>query len=343
MARYQTNCTLLRSEEIEMKRLLSTILAVIFFAMASSSMAQIPACSSNAPTGITVLAADAQPPSRENGTIDLANFVDIGMYYVQPYYQRKDPATGFMLGGKNPTALVKSLTQINGRSIADLEKEMRPGNMTLAGSVQGFLGNDESLLEVLAADNQTIVEELGLTHQELARHLHAIAALGSWLRHCGKEGEEFVYLGSKFKVSLRSFKGYQYSPFHDGTKTDTDMEIENVATGKKLSCSLLVPYMIERYGFYEGKGTRYRVDPREIIEVLDFLKAKIKTQQSADKLLSYGYSPAALKTWLGSERPVARQFHNAIAQEMDSKLTRIVRSSDVRPGELLAVKYADEN
>jgi hypothetical protein len=30
--------------------------------------------------------------------------------------------------------------------------------------------------------------------------------------------------------------------------------------------------MIERYGFYEGKGTRYRVEPRAVLEVLDFLK-----------------------------------------------------------------------
>jgi hypothetical protein len=29
--------------------------------------------------------------------------------------------------------------------------------------------------------------------------------------------------------------------------------------------------MVERYGFYEGKGTRFRVDPRAIVEVLDFL------------------------------------------------------------------------
>src|SRR5262249_35493691 len=38
--------------------------------------------------------------------------------------------------------------------------------------------------------------------------------------------------------------------------------------------ALLVPYMIERYGFYEGKGTSYRVEPRQVVEVFDFLKTK---------------------------------------------------------------------
>jgi hypothetical protein len=36
--------------------------------------------------------------------------------------------------------------------------------------------------------------------------------------------------------------------------------------------SLLVPEMVERYGFYEGKGTLYRVDLRAAVDVLDFLK-----------------------------------------------------------------------
>ena len=30
--------------------------------------------------------------------------------------------------------------------------------------------------------------------------------------------------------------------------------------------------MVERYGFYEGRGTSYRVDPREIVRVLTFLR-----------------------------------------------------------------------
>ena len=30
--------------------------------------------------------------------------------------------------------------------------------------------------------------------------------------------------------------------------------------------------MIERYGFYEGKGTPYRVDPAKVLEVFDFVK-----------------------------------------------------------------------
>jgi hypothetical protein len=47
--------------------------------------------------------------------------------------------------------------------------------------------------------------------------------------------------------------------------------VTNLETDKKLQFSLLVPHMIERYGFYEGQGTRYRVEPAQILAVLDFL------------------------------------------------------------------------
>src|SRR6516225_3828158 len=68
-------------------------------------------------------------------------------YDIKPVEPKKDAKTGFTVGGKNTTELIRGLTEINGKSIADLEKAMRPG----AASTAGFLGKNEKLLEVLAA------------------------------------------------------------------------------------------------------------------------------------------------------------------------------------------------
>jgi hypothetical protein len=176
---------------------------------------------------------------------------------IEPH---KDPKTGFVVGGKNETALIKKLTEINGIAIAELEKKMKPQALSRAG----FLGEDEKLLSVLAADNSLVVEELGLTHQELARHLQVLAAVGN--------SEAFAYHGRKIKVTVNLNTGFINSPFADGTKTNADIRLHNLANGKKVQYSLLVPLMIERYGFYEGLDTPYRVDPRLVVEVLDFLK-----------------------------------------------------------------------
>jgi hypothetical protein len=150
---------------------------------------------------------------------------------------------------------------------------MRPGAKSKVGSEKGFLGPDERLLNVLATDNRYVVDELGLTHQELAKHLHVLARIGSMFTN-----QEFLYHGRRFKVTGmdRFSAGYQLSAFHDGTKANQEATVHNLDNGKKIAYSLLVPHMIERYGFYEGKGTPYRVDPATVVEVFDFLKRKGK-------------------------------------------------------------------
>src|SRR5262245_31858515 len=56
----------------------------------------------------------------------------LGVGFVEP---KKDDKTGFVVGGKNDTALIRKLAEINGRPIADLETAMRPGAQGEEGSV----------------------------------------------------------------------------------------------------------------------------------------------------------------------------------------------------------------
>jgi hypothetical protein len=215
------------------------------------------------------LLAQVQDPPRDFKDSDLEDFG------IKTVPQKKDPETGFIVGGKNPTSLIRGLTQINGRSIAELEKDMRPGALSDAG----FLGWDEGLLDVLAADNRFVVDESGLTHQELAKHLHAMEAIGARRLKPDKSEAEFLYHGRRYKVEFVYSRGYQDSPFRDGTRHSSNAIVTNVENGAKLSYGLLVPDMIERYGFYEGRGTTYRVEPRQVLEVFDFLKGGMKDKE----------------------------------------------------------------
>lgn len=190
----------------------------------------------------------------------------LGIKMVLP---TKDAKTGFVVAGKNATKLIRGLTAINGQPIAKLEAMMRPKKL----SFSGFLDEDEKLLDVLAADNEFVVGTLGRTHQELARPLLVAGAVGL---KSGKINEwvPFRYHGGRYRVKVICFRGYQESPFRDGTKTNCNATVENLSTRKTLEYSLLVPLMIERYGFYEGPNVPYRVEPRRIAEVFDFLKKK---------------------------------------------------------------------
>lgn len=217
----------------------------------------------------SLIAQSPKPPS-DSGLPDLATYLDLAKHYVAPVLPKKDLKTGFLVGGKNDTSLLRKLTEINGRTIAELENDMRPGAKSDVGSRSGFLGAEEKLLDILAMDNTYVVEELGLTHQELAKHLNAMGSIAFWQSEKKADGP-FRYRGRRFKVTLLLTAGSQPSPFRDGTRSGTNVKVENLDNGKALGYSLLVPHLIERYGFYEGKGTPYRVDPRAVLDVFDFL------------------------------------------------------------------------
>lgn len=221
--------------------------------------------------GLTVTARGGDKPTPEP---DLGEYLDLARFYIKPPAEQRDKKTGFVVGGKNDTALIRKLTSLNGRPIADLEADMRPGAVWakelrakgMFGSEKGFLGGDERLLEVLAADNDYVVGELKLTHQALAAELNAVGSIALWKRKVG-EPSEFTLDGSRFRVTLTAWRGFQHSPFLDDTKTNCDVEVVNLDNRESLSYSLLVPLMVERYGFYEGRGTPYRVEPKKVVAV----------------------------------------------------------------------------
>jgi hypothetical protein len=204
-------------------------------------------------------------PSRAGEPVEDYAKIDPQELGVKPVPAKEDPKTGFVVGGKNATDLIGKLTEIAGRPVAELERSMRPGRLSTAG----FLGKKEGLLDVLAADNRTVVEDMRLTHQRLARPLRVLGAVAA--RDAAEGPKEVTYQGRRFRLKATFFTNKAGSPFDDGTETDCEATVENLDTGKKLTYSLLVPEMIARYGFYEGEGTRFRVDPRKIVEVLDFL------------------------------------------------------------------------
>lgn len=159
--------------------------------------------------------------------------------------------SGFKIGGVNESDLIKGLKEINGQSIQSLEQRMRPNNDSMAG----FLGENENLLDVLVDDNDFVLSQ-GLTHQDLVEPLQ----FAKKFAHKGF-GDTFQYKGGNYKIDLTSWRGMQFSPFEDRTGTDSDATITNLDNGEQLSLSLLIPDMAERYGFYEGKETSYRLEP----------------------------------------------------------------------------------
>ena len=166
-------------------------------------------------------------------------------------------ASGFAIGGVNESSLIRNLKSINNISIEELERRMRPR----ADARAGFLGEDASLLDALSNDNDFVLAQ-GLTHQALAHPLKYTMYISENL-----QAENFTLNGIPFGIEDVRTKGFQESPFRDSTSSSVDATVTNLLTRASVTFSYLHPHMIERYGFYEGRGTTYRVEPSQIIKV----------------------------------------------------------------------------
>ncbi len=179
---------------------------------------------------------------------------------------------GFRIGGINATAIIRALASLEGCPIPTLEARMRPGNKARNGSLAGFLGSEESLLAVMAADNEHVLKA-GTTH-------HAIAVVMSNAADeiVGGDREGTVTInGVIFRRTVDSSNGVQQSPFVDAKTFPRDVypgnniTIVNSQNGASITFAAILPALIDRYGFYEGHGTSYRVAPADILRVFPFL------------------------------------------------------------------------
>jgi hypothetical protein len=166
---------------------------------------------------------------------------------------------------------------------------MRPGR----DSDAGFLGPKERLGNVLKEDAATLAE-LQLSRSALADRLRQLLdARGSAFEAreprprpaeeeieivAGPDGE-LVRVAGRFDVTFVHYWGWQDCPWRglgpwgcrNGVQyyATVDWEIANLRTGRCLSGPGLIVHLIAAHGFFEGKESPYRVDPRALAEVLE--------------------------------------------------------------------------
>lgn len=176
---------------------------------------------------------------------------------------------------------------ITGRPVADITAEARPEQ----ASRTGFVAQDEDVLSVIRGDNR-LVTRLELTHRQLARPLFEVFNL--ILRDLELYRREVfgpnniatvLYSGHEIHIEASGGKGWQQSIFADEVQGYWEIKIwrqptygeerylrdryghlpqEQLAELVEMLTSIhtgeMVPFYIQRYGFYEGH-TSYRADP----------------------------------------------------------------------------------
>jgi len=140
------------------------------------------------------------------------------------------------------------------------QERMAPGVITR----DGFLGDDRRpLADILLADEEAV--------KALGREHGAIAARMVELRDAGMAGlGEFVDVAPHFEVRVDSVRGRLPCPFGDpGIFPKTNVTVRNTRTGREVTYTDLHIHLVRVHGFYEGRGSPFRLEPTALAEVLE--------------------------------------------------------------------------
>ena len=137
---------------------------------------------------------------------------------------------------------------------------MQAGNI----SRDGFLGADRRpLTEIIRADEE-VLKKLNLTHQAIAKRM-------GYFREAGNKGlGEFLKLAPHFEVLCEIPRGFIPCPFGEpGMHRKTIVTVRNLRLRKEVTFFDLNIHLIAAHGFYEGKGSPFRLEPAELAQVLE--------------------------------------------------------------------------
>ncbi len=155
--------------------------------------------------------------------------------------------------------------------IKTLEQKMRPGVL----SAGGFLGNNESLSDIIVEDNNTL-SSIGVSHKQIETKLTELIDLA--LNSGTKK-----YSNQDFRVKVNIFTGFQICPwtrnihqeqciFGSGVKYGS---IDWIITNKKKKLTVsgpgLLVHLIGDHHFFEGKESTYRIEPQLLCSLLNLL------------------------------------------------------------------------
>jgi hypothetical protein len=125
----------------------------------------------------------------------------------------------------------------------------------------GFMGTDtRSLSEIIEADVSQL-SRLDFTAKQIAARMQEItniakAALGNW-----------VDLDDKRRARVDEAKGIIVCPWpHPGRFAKRVTTIECTESGESIHWSDLNIHLIAEHGFFEGKGSNFRIEPDTLVK-----------------------------------------------------------------------------
>ena len=143
--------------------------------------------------------------------------------------------------------------------IKKLEEILRSSKL-VAG---GFMGKDPRSISEIIDSDLAKVSRSGFTVEQIASRMGQItkvatARLGNW-----------VELDKRRQAKVDEAKGWLVCPWpHPGRFAKRVTTIRLIETGQTIKWSDLNIHLIAEHGFFEGKGSTFRIEPKELIKII---------------------------------------------------------------------------
>jgi hypothetical protein len=141
------------------------------------------------------------------------------------------------------------------------QENMRAGAITK----EGFLGNDtRSIIEIIQSDEAQL-QRLGLTHEKIAEKMLV-------LTEAALEAMGGIVVVGNYRVSALEVQGSLPCPFaHPPLYSKAIVDVERLDTQKKLRWTPLSLHLIAKHNFYQGRGSYFRHEPKDLAEFLGII------------------------------------------------------------------------
>ena len=142
---------------------------------------------------------------------------------------------------------------------AALVERLQPGVLTQ----RGFLGHDGRDLARIIEEDDVSVRSLGLTHLGVAARMRYLAAHG-------KAGfGDPVCPNGRHVITYREAMGGAPCPWGDCPRVpNAVIRVQNEALDREVTFTELSVHLIGAHGFYQGRGSPFRLDPFDLRDVL---------------------------------------------------------------------------
>lgn len=146
-----------------------------------------------------------------------------------------------------------------------LRADMLEGRLVL----DGFLGDDERPIPEIVWEDERQLAALGLTVGDLAAAMRRLTRSGMRAM-----GEPVTVDG--YTVTAQEYMGFMGCPFKDGRRAAKRNTTVTNAQGEQFTWSDLGLHLIEAHGFFQGRGSVYRIEPVLLARFLGLVQPAVK-------------------------------------------------------------------